>query len=347
MRAVLLAKDQISVLLEALLQGRKLFAPVDDGGVIAFRQVDSPQEVVLDYHNSTEPPKRLFFPQSETLFRYGLEGEQLALAEPQPASGEKVLFGVRPCDARSFTLLDRVFTGGNHCDGCYQARRENFTVVGLACTRPRAACFCTSVGGGPFDTAGSDVLVTDLGTDYLVEAVTDKGAALLEGLSVGREADEDSIRRRAEAQATAEAFLRDEINTEDVKRKLQETWVWDDPFWERLHEKCIGCGACTYLCPTCHCFDIVDEGSEQQGRRVKLWDSCMFPLFTLHASGHNPRPTGKERWRQRLMHKFRYWLEDHGEVGCVGCGRCVVDCPVNLDIRQALREVESLIKKAE
>jgi formate hydrogenlyase subunit 6/NADH:ubiquinone oxidoreductase subunit I len=344
---VLLAKDQISVLLEALLQGRKLFAPVDDGGVIAFRQVDSPQEVVLDYHNSTEPPKRLFFPQSETLFRYGLEGEQLALAEPQPASGEKVLFGVRPCDARSFTLLDRVFTGGNHCDGCYQARRENFTVVGLACTRPRAACFCTSVGGGPFDTAGSDVLVTDLGTDYLVEAVTDKGAALLEGLSVGREADEDSIRRRAEAQATAEAFLRDEINTEDVKRKLQETWVWDDPFWERLHEKCIGCGACTYLCPTCHCFDIVDEGSEQQGRRVKLWDSCMFPLFTLHASGHNPRPTGKERWRQRLMHKFRYWLEDHGEVGCVGCGRCVVDCPVNLDIRQALREVESLIKKAE
>jgi formate hydrogenlyase subunit 6/NADH:ubiquinone oxidoreductase subunit I len=342
---VLIAKDQISVLLAALLQGRKLFAPVDDGGVIAFRQVDSPQEVVLDYHNSTVPPKRLFFPQTETLFRYGLEGEQLTLAEPQPPPGEKVLFGVRPCDARSFTLLDRVFTGGNHCDGCYQARRGSYTVVGLACTRPRAACFCTSVGGGPFDTAGSDVLVTDLGADYLVEAVTDKGAALLEGLSVGREADEDSIRRRAEAQAAAEAALRGEIDTEDVKRKLQE--MWDDPFWDRLHEKCIGCGACTYLCPTCHCFDIVDEGSEQQGRRVKLWDSCMYASFTLHASGHNPRPTGKERWRQRLMHKFRYWLEDHGEVGCVGCGRCVVDCPVNLDIRQALHGVESLTKKAE
>jgi len=344
-RAVLIAKDQISVLLAALLQGRQLFAPVDDGGVIAFRQVDSPQEVVLEYHNSTVPPKRLFFPQTETLFRYGLEGEQLALAEPQAASGEKVLFGVRPCDARSFTLLDRVFTGGNHCDGCYQARRESHTVVGLACTHPRAECFCTSVGGGPFSTAGSDVLVTDLGTEYLIEAVTDKGAALLEGLSGGREADEDSIRRRAEAQAAAEAALKGEINTEDVKRKLQE--MWDDPFWDRLHEKCIGCGACTYLCPTCHCFDIVDEGSEQQGRRVKIWDSCMFPSFTLHASGHNPRPTGKERWRQRLMHKFRYWPEDHGEVGCVGCGRCVVDCPVNLDIRQVVHEIESLTKKVE
>jgi len=344
-RAVLLAKDQISVLLEALLQGHKLFAPVDDGGVIAFRQVDSPQEVVLDYHNSTVPPKRLFFPQSETLFRYGLEQAQLALEEPQPASRKQVLFGVRPCDARSFTLLDRVFAGGNHCDGCYLVRRENYTVVGLSCTHPRASCFCTSVGGGPFSTAGSDVLVTDLGTDYLIEAVTDKGAALLESLGGCREADEDSIRRRTEAQATAEAVLRGEINTEDVKRKLHE--MWDDPFWDRLHEKCIGCGVCTYLCPTCHCFDIVDEGSEQRGRRLKIWDSCMFPLFTQQASGHNPRPTGKERWRQRLMHKFRYWTETHGEVGCVGCGRCVVNCPVNLDIRQVLKEIESLTKKVE
>jgi formate hydrogenlyase subunit 6/NADH:ubiquinone oxidoreductase subunit I len=343
MRAVLLARDQISVLLEALLQGHKVFAPVDDGGVIAFRQVDSPQQVVLDYHNSTLPPKRLFFPQTETLFRYGLEEAQLALEEPPPASGEKVLFGVRPCDARSLTLLDRVFAGGNHCDGCYLARRENYTVVGLSCTRPKATCFCSSVGGGPFSTAGSDVLVTDLRTDYFIEAVTDKGAALVESLGGCREADEDSIRRRAEAQAAAEAALRGAIRTEDIERRLQE--MWDDPFWDRLHEKCIGCGVCTYLCPTCHCFDIVDEGSEQRGRRLKIWDSCMFSLFTQHASGHNPRPTGKERWRQRLMHKFRYWPESHGEAGCVGCGRCVVSCPVNLDIRQVLNEIESLTKQ--
>jgi sulfhydrogenase subunit beta (sulfur reductase) len=345
-RALLLAKDQMSVLLEALLQDYEVLAPVNDDGVIAFRQVDSPRQVLLDYQNSTLPPKELFFPQTETLFAYSLERGQLALEEPPLASQAQVLFGVRPCDARSFTFLDRVFVGGDHCDGCYLARRENCTVVGLSCASPKATCFCTSVGGGPFSATGSDLLVTDLGTDCLIEVVTDKGALLVGGIGGHREADEDSVRRRREAQASAEAAFRDAIRTEGMERRLQE--MWDDPYWDRLHEKCIGCGVCTYLCPTCHCFDIVDEDSEQRGCRLKLWDSCMFPLFTRHASGHNPRPTGKERWRQRLMHKFRYWAESHdGEAGCVGCGRCVVHCPVNLDIRQVLNEIESLSKQAE
>ncbi len=346
MKAALLAKDQMSVLLEALLRDHELFAPVDEGGVIVFRRVESSQHVLLDYHNSTLPPKGLFFPQTETLFAYSLERGQLALEEPQPASRPQVLFGVRPCDARSFTLLDRVFAGGSQCDGCYVARREDCTVIGLSCTTPKATCFCTSVGGGPFSAVGSDALLTDLGTDYLLEAVTEKGALFLESVGGLREADEGSVRRKSEAQTAAETSIRSAIRTEDIERRLQE--MWDDPFWDRLYEKCIGCGVCTYLCPTCHCFDIVDEGSEQRGCRLKLWDSCMFPLFTRHTSGHNPRPTGKERWRQRLMHKFRYWAESHdGEAGCVGCGRCVTNCPVNLDIRQVLREIESLSRRAE
>jgi sulfhydrogenase subunit beta (sulfur reductase) len=344
-KALLLARDQMPALLEALLQDRELFAPVNDGGLVAFRSVSSPEQVLLDYRNSTLPPKGLFFPQTETIFAYSLERGQLALEEP-PAPRPQVLFGVRPCDARSFTLLDRVFAGGNQCDECYLARRENCTVIGLSCAAPKATCFCTSVGGGPFDSAGSDVLMTDLGTDYLLEAVSDKGVLLLESAGELREADDDAIRRKREAQASAEASLRPAVRTEEIERRLQE--MWDDPFWDRLYEKCIGCGVCTYLCPTCHCFDIVDEGSEQQGCRLKLWDSCMFPLFTQHASGHNPRPTGKERWRQRLMHKFRYWAESHdGEAGCVGCGRCVLYCPVNLDIRQVLAEIESLKGRAE
>jgi sulfhydrogenase subunit beta (sulfur reductase) len=247
-RAVLLPKDQMSVLLETLLQEHEVFAPVNDDGVIAFRQVDSPQQVLLDYQNSTLPPKGLFFPQTETLFAYSLERGQLALEEPQPASRAQVLFGVRPCDARSFTLLDQVFAGGSQCDGCYVARRENCTVIGLSCTTPKATCFCTSVGGGPFSAAGSDVLVTDLGTDYLLEVVTDKGALLVERIGGCREADEDGLRRRREAQASAEAAFRGAIRTEDMEHRLQE--MWDDPFWDRLHEKCIGCGVCTYLCPT-------------------------------------------------------------------------------------------------
>lgn len=340
MNKVLLGRDCVSALLEALLQGHQVFAPVDVGGVITFRRVDACQQAALGFRNSTLPPKGLFFPQTETLFAYSLERAKLALEVPQPTPEKRVLFGVRPCDARSFSLLDRVFAEGEYCDNYYLARRESHTVLALACASPKSTCFCGSVGGGPFSTTGSDLLVTDLGTAYLIEVVTDKGAVLVEGVGGLKEADDDSVRRGREAEAAAEAALRGAISTEPVQRRLEE--MWDDPFWDRLHEKCIGCGTCTYLCPTCHCFDIVDEGSEQRGCRLRQWDSCMFPLFTRQASGHNPRPTGKERWRQRLMHKFRYWTERYDEVGCVGCGRCVVSCPVNLDIRQVLTEIESL-----
>jgi formate hydrogenlyase subunit 6/NADH:ubiquinone oxidoreductase subunit I len=112
---------------------------------------------------------------------------------------------------------------------------------------------------------------------------------------------------------------------------------FEDPIWNRLTESCIGCGACTYLCPTCHCFDIADEQHHYQGRRIRTWDSCQYPQFTRHASGHNPRPARKHRLRQRFMHKFSYTVEKSGDIYCVGCGRCVVHCPVNLDIREVIR----------
>ena len=115
--------------------------------------------------------------------------------------------------------------------------------------------------------------------------------------------------------------------------------MYDDPFWDELHLKCLGCGACTYLCPTCHCFDIVDEGNAVRGKRVRNWDTCQFALFTHHTSGHNPRQSGKERMRQRVMHKFNYFVENQGEIACVGCGRCVRNCPVNLDIRAVIEGI--------
>jgi sulfhydrogenase subunit beta (sulfur reductase) len=115
----------------------------------------------------------------------------------------------------------------------------------------------------------------------------------------------------------------------------------ESPFWNRVHEKCIGCGACTFLCPTCHCFDISDEAQGKSGRRVRSWDSCLFPLYSLETSGHNPRPSGRERTRQRLMHKFNYFPKNFKKVACVGCGRCILYCPVNFDIRQALKEINA------
>jgi len=330
-------KQQVAGLLTALLDQYQVIAPVEEEGLVTFGRLGSPEEAVLDYRNARVSPKGLLFPQAEVLLTYNLASERAELQEAPQQQERQVVFGIRPCDARSFVLLDRVFEGNAWHDGYYLSRRRNTTVVALACPRPGLACFCASVGGGPFSTEGSDLLLTDLGQEYLLEVVTDKGAALTEAWSEYGEAGEDSLRRKAELQQGAEAALAGRVEIDGIDRRLKG--MWDDVFWERLHEKCLGCGVCTYLCPTCHCFDIVDEGSDRQGQRLRLWDSCMFPLFTRQASGHNPRPTGKERWRQRLMHKFCYSVDSYGEVGCVGCGRCVVNCPVNLDLRHVLNEI--------
>ena len=337
MTALKIPKDQIAGLLAALLEQYQIVAPVEEDGRVTFARLSSPEEAVLDYRNAQVSPKGLLFPQTEVLLAYNLTGKTAELREtPQPEAGQLV-FGIRPCDARSFVLLDRVFDGNGWHDRYYLKRRRNTTVIALACPKPGLACFCASVGGGPFSTEGSDLLLTDVGQEYLIEVVTDKGAALAERLTEYGEAAEGSLRRKAELQTGAEAALAGRVEIGEIDRRLKK--MWDDVFWERLHEKCLGCGVCTYLCPTCHCFDIVDEGSHYEGQRLRLWDSCMFPLFTRQASGHNPRPTGKERWRQRLMHKFCYSVESYGEVGCVGCGRCVVNCPVNLDLRHVLNEI--------
>jgi ferredoxin len=121
--------------------------------------------------------------------------------------------------------------------------------------------------------------------------------------------------------------------------------AFDDGRWEELTVRCLGCGSCTYLCPTCHCFDIADEARLYKGRRIRTWDSCQFPLFTKHASGHNPRRNKKERLRQRFMHKFSYAVENTGTALCVGCGRCIAGCPVNLDIRDVIRSFTKETKR--
>jgi ferredoxin len=238
----------------------------------------------------------------------------------------------------SFTLLDKVF-GGDFKDPYYLNRRANTVLVSIGCTTPRASCFCNSVGGGPFSTEGSDLLLIDIGDEYVVQIVSDKGAKLLD-----KKGFEDTGKEKLDLAAgvikTAEASMGPGVKTEGLKEKLDS--IFDDPVWQQLTEKCLGCGICTYLCPTCHCFDIVDETIGSGGERVRLWDSCQFPLFTLQASGANPRPTGKERFRQRMMHKFSYLLDSCDQIGCVGCGRCITECPVNLDIRQVLNSIAQL-----
>lgn len=327
-----LRKERLEKFLERLLDERQVFAPVKRGEVILIRKIDAPSQVILDYRNAKESPKSVVFPQRETLFGYRTEKGKAELDVPSDTGKGRVLFGIRPCDARGLLLLDKVF-GGGCSDPYYMEKRKDTVVVSLGCVDTNQSCFCLSMGGGPFSSEGSDVLLVDLGDRYAAKALTGKGADLLEDEAF-EESDEQALRRAEKARERAEASMKPVALRKDLKEHLDR--IFDDPRWKDMAETCLGCGICTYLCPACHCFDICDEGAGLTGERIRVWDSCQFPLFTQQASGFNPRPTFKERFRQRIMHKFSYLPKTQGMPGCVGCGRCVTECPVNLDIREVI-----------
>lgn len=319
-------RESLVRLLEGILAmpGVTVYAPVAEGDGAAFDRVLSASEALLDSSGAVRPPRQILAPMTETLLAMEPGGSAV---DSVPAPEPTILFGARPCDARAIAFLDRVYAGGDRIDPYYAARREALTILSIGCREPRATCFCTSTGGGPLSVEGSDILLEPSGEGWIVRIITERGASL-----VGRAGLGSSDGRVTDPAAFPQAGAPRDLSA--LRGRLEQ--AFDDPRWEALTAKCLGCGACTFLCPSCHCFDIVD--AEEDGRivRSRIWDSCQFKTFTRQASGHDPRPTGADRYRHRLMHKFSYCLESYGMPGCVGCGRCVEACPVNLDIRLLL-----------
>jgi ferredoxin len=332
-----LSKDKVREALQELTKFR-LIAPARSDEVVIFKQISDPEEAYLEYGNSTVPPKKVVFPQTETLFRF-LRGSPELKEKDVEEEGTTVIFGLRPCDARAMAIVDRLFSWDFE-DPYYLKRRRLTTLVGMACVEPPSVnCFCTSLGGSPFGKEGLDVLLTDVGDHYLVQALTEKGEKLLETLAAHLEdAPADGEKKVEEMAAAAEGRIARSINTEGIPEKLPT--LWEHELWKKVSAACLGCGICTFLCPTCHCFDIQDEVEETgEGRRARMWDSCMFSEYTLHASGHNPRPTRRERTRNRISHKYSYYPKRFEVIACVGCGRCINLCPVNIDILDILDQV--------
>jgi sulfhydrogenase subunit beta (sulfur reductase) len=329
-------KGDIDAFIAELLEDYTVFAPAKTADVVAFREITSPQEVVWDVLVTRLPPKEVLFPQTQTLFAYTNTGDELHLQSMEAVEGERILWGVRPCDVQAMLVQDAVLDAPDPRDVYYTNRREKTTVVAIGCNQPLSTCFCTMVGGGPFKKEGADVFLTDAGDVYVAEALTAKGKKLLQR-SLFQRAKKADLSAAQAAEERALAKLPAAMNRDLVKEHLDS--MIDDPFWDRVQATCLGCGICTMLCPVCYCFDIVDEGTAACGQRVRNWDTCQYCIYTLEGSGHNPRPGGRERVRQRLMHKFDYHLVNQNVLGCVGCGRCVQLCPVNIDIRQLLSEI--------
>ncbi len=335
MKWKVIEKNKIPALIEELTKEQEVFAPVKRENLISFERV-SPNGTCLDFQNTKKSPKEVFLPQTETLFTFTVDKKGVEIDEAPSQDRKVVLLGIRPCDARGLVLVDRFFSSGEHQDSYYLDKRKKTIIVGLACNHPLSTCFCTSVGGSPFGKEGIDLLLQEIEDKYLMEAVTEKGEKLIEKIPWLKDAEEADMKMIKKLCEDAENAVKSKVSVKGASDKLER--MFDDPVWDQIHQKCLGCGICTYFCPTCCCFDILDEGTDD-GKRVRIWDSCMFPSFTLEGSGHNPRPSGKERMRQRIMHKFNYYFKNFGEHFCVGCGRCVRECPVNLDIREIVEEI--------
>jgi sulfhydrogenase subunit beta (sulfur reductase) len=322
--------EQLKVWLDVLADKYDLVAPRDVDGKVLYRPIGSADEALFDYERPDLSAKDFFLPATEVLLRIEQQGSQVTQEEMLP-DRQQVIFGLRPCDAHGAAAIDALFLDQDPADAYYRHHRERTTLVGLACPQMWEGCFCTSVGGAPDDTAHLDVLLRKVEGGYAVEAVTEKGTLL-----VGSLASEER-----------EIELAKPVNAaEKIPVTSPEKWkpLFEEKIWMRHGERCLSCRICTYVCPACRCFDLVDRVTGARGgvthiERIRVWDACTSPNYRRAAGGHNSRPTKPDRLRNRFYCKFCYYPEDFGSLGCVGCGRCVVSCPADIDIREVMQEV--------
>jgi sulfhydrogenase subunit beta (sulfur reductase) len=338
MKSYTIKKDKVSDFISHLIKKNIVWGPVKQDDTIIYKQINTPQEITLDFLKVKIPPKTIVFPQTETLVRFHKE-KDVTTETPSPEKKDAIIFGVRPCDAKSFLLFDAVFKGDCE-DPFYCSKRATTILIGLTCINPPMNCFCSSVGGNPDDPSGLDILLTDMTDSYYMEIITERGEHLLKDFIGRTEATQQDTKKRDTICTQAKKSIKRQVSVERIDSILDA--IFDSPYWETIAQRCIGCGICTFLCPTCHCFDIQDESSQNKGARVRIWDSCMFSEYSCHASGYNPRATQMNRVRNRIYHKFNYLLKNNQVLGCVGCGRCIDECPVHIDIVEIIKNARGV-----
>ena len=330
--------DKIQSLFAKIAENAKLYLPIDNNdGSAAYGEWSEGVEW-SNALNTTKSPKDFFFPQSEDLMRFKMEGKNIEVVDVRSEIQDFVVFGIRACDVKAFDILDRVFLTEPR-DSFYAMKREKGIIVSVACTRPAETCFCTAFGINAAEPDG-DVSCWKTEDSLYLKANTEKGEKLLSNLSdVLENADDGAV----DTQKKAIAKIMDKLPLKDLSTdafgggKTQE--LFNNPLWDELSSSCLGCGTCTFVCPTCQCYDIKDFNTSNGVIRYRCWDSCMYSEFTKMAHGNN-RLTQKERFRQRFMHKLVYYPENNdGIFSCVGCGRCLAKCPISMNIAKVMKKI--------
>ncbi|NLT95019.1 MAG: 4Fe-4S binding protein [Clostridia bacterium] len=322
-------KTKLPELFEKLANNYTVFVPAKIEGISRFAPYQNGLELALE-ENVLMPPKDIFFPQTEKMYKFKAKDQYLEIEDLPPEEGQQVIFGVRSCDLKSIDCLDQVFLTKGFVDAFYQDKRDRSILIGLSCVKPMENCFCSSMGVDPQKGVGADIQAYDLGDKVGFEAITEKGRELLGKI-------ETLLVEEAASVPAVEKFVLT-ADIEGVPEKLKN--MFDHPIWDDICRKCLNCSVCAFVCPTCHCFDIASEVRGEDGTKIRCWDTCMFDEYTRMAGGHQPRPGKKERVRNRFMHKLRYFPERYDMLLCTGCGRCVAKCPVNLDITAVIRKIK-------
>ncbi len=332
-----ISQEQLNLWLADLLKQTVVVAPIEKHGKIQYQEINSISQIVWDFTRPELPPRNWVIPMTEPIL-FIEQGPTTVLKQPD-LPHEKILFGLRPCDSRSFKVLDALFWDKEPADPQYARHRQALTLIGLACPEMWDSCFCTVVGGAPDDTEGLDILLTRIDDGFAVQAITEKGQALVSGLDLlqwsGVPADPSEARGLPKLHESAEWAA-----------------VFKDVFWKELSHACLSCRVCSFVCPTCRCYDVRDEviaicPNGKVYERLRAWDTCTSMGYRRIAGGHNPRETQVKRLKNRFYCKFMYYPEDFGVLGCVGCGRCIDACPAGIDILEVVEKVDLKLAQAQ
>ena len=332
-------KENLSTLFQMIAENQELYLPIRTGNQVNFGVWSEEADVDLETLKTVKSPKDAFFPQSENLYTCVRDGKKLSVEPEQLKEQDFVVFGMKACDVRGVEVLDKVFLS-EPVDSFYEARRAHGIIVAMACKEPEETCFC-SVFGIDCAEPSADVAVWTTEEELYWKALTEKGEALTEQVKdlltetteETVEEQKKAIREIVEKLPNAQLSL-DGWNGEALKEKF------DSPLWEELYKPCLACGTCTFVCPTCQCYDIKDYDTGHGIKRYRCWDSCMYSDFTMMAHGNN-RTSQMQRFRQRFMHKLVYFpANNDGMYSCVGCGRCLEKCPSSLNIVKVIKAFE-------
>ncbi len=328
----LIAKDQFIAHLQSLKNYTLLAPVVEKNGDISFNTLKNGAKASLDFTNTPQSPKSIFLPMTEVMMKYEMGEKGLKSIKALPLdSTKRILFGIRPCDLAAVPIMQKLFRSE---DAAMKARIDNTIFITLNCNKNcNDRCFCSAVGTGPFAEKGFDIALTDLGAQYLVEVASPKGDAIVKNLKAPAKAGDADLKKKKDLQATAAKSIPIQFKADGVEKKL----VASDPIWKEKGKACMRCGGCNYACPTCVCFNVID----QKGERKRIWDGCLLSGFTLLAGGENPREELHDRIIQRYFHKFQYTKVNDNYYSCVGCGRCSVVCLFNDNMGQTLKELSA------